>query len=153
MGATNTVGLDGHGQGDHHDDHWGGGMPPIHLKDYVWGFVLSVLLTGLAFGLVMQGLLTHRPTAALVLGALAVAQMVVHMVFFLHLGAKVEGGWTMLTTLFTVVFVVVTVAGTLWVMFAMNANMMPSHGKAHEQGHGQAQHSPAPGHSAPARQP
>ncbi|MNW22602.1 Cytochrome bo(3) ubiquinol oxidase subunit 4 [compost metagenome] len=43
------------------------------------------------------------------------------------MNGKVEGGWTLLATIFTVVFVAITIAGTLWVMFHMNANMMPDH--------------------------
>ncbi len=47
------------------------------------------------------------------------------MVYFLHMNGKIEGSWTMLSTIFTVVFVAIAIAGTLWVMFHMNANMMP----------------------------
>jgi cytochrome o ubiquinol oxidase operon protein cyoD len=49
------------------------------------------------------------------------------MFYFLHMNGKVEGGWTLLSTIFTVVFVAIAIAGTLWVMFHMNTNMMPSH--------------------------
>jgi cytochrome o ubiquinol oxidase operon protein cyoD len=75
----------------------------------------------------MAGVIQNRTTAVLVLGVLAAVQIVVHMVYFLHMNGKIQGGWTMLSTLFTIVFVAVTLAGTLWVMFHMNANMMPSH--------------------------
>ena len=63
----------------------------------------------------------------LVMGGFAVIQILVHMVYFLHMNGKIEGGWTLLATIFTVVFVAITIAGTLWVMFHMNANMMPEH--------------------------
>jgi len=94
----------------------------VSRSDYIKGFVLAVILTVIPFGLVMGGVIENRATAVLVLGVLAAVQIVVHMVYFL--------GWTLLSTLFTIIFVAVTLAGTLWVMFHMNANMMPSHGSA-----------------------
>ncbi len=113
------------GHGEHHDHDDGG--PHVTLREYVIGFALSVILTAIPFWLVMNDVITDRTTAILVLGGFAVVQILVHMVFFLHMNGKVEGGWTMLSTIFTVVFVAIAIAGTLWVMFHMNTNMMPSH--------------------------
>jgi cytochrome o ubiquinol oxidase operon protein cyoD len=75
----------------------------------------------------MSKTITDRNIAMVVLGAFAVVQILVHMVCFLHMNGKIEGGWTMLSTIFTVVFVAIAIAGTLWVMFHMNNQMMPSH--------------------------
>jgi len=47
------------------------------------------------------------------------------MVFFLHLDAKSQGGWNMLALIFTLVLVVIMLAGSLWVMHHLNTNMMP----------------------------
>jgi cytochrome o ubiquinol oxidase operon protein cyoD len=91
------------------------------------GFLLSIILTAIPFWLVMAKVISDRPTAVMVLGAFAVVQILVHMFYFLHMNGKVEGGWTLLSTIFTVVFVAIAIAGTLWVMFHMNTNMMPSH--------------------------
>ncbi|WP_066272272.1 cytochrome o ubiquinol oxidase subunit IV [Hydrogenophaga palleronii] len=125
---------DVHHQGDHgHDDHDDG--PHSTFSGYMIGFVLSVVLTAIPFWLVMNNVITNRTTAVLVLGGLAVLQILVHMVYFLHMNGKVEGGWTLLSTIFTVVFVAIAIAGTLWVMFHMNSNMMPSH-----EMHGQLLH-------------
>ena len=130
--------------GDHHDDHHGHG-DDLHVtrSDYIKGFVLAVILTAIPFWLVMAGVIQNRTTAVLVLGVLAAVQIVVHMVYFLHMNGKIQGGWTMLSTLFTIVFVAVTLAGTLWVMFHMNANMMPEHPTPTPPVHD------APGHSRP----
>ncbi|WP_204337653.1 cytochrome o ubiquinol oxidase subunit IV, partial [Klebsiella pneumoniae] len=57
----------------------------------------------------------------------AVVQIVVHMVCFLHMDAKSEGGWTLMALIFTVIIVVITLAGSLWVMYHLNVNMMPGH--------------------------
>ncbi|MGC3985651.1 MAG: cytochrome o ubiquinol oxidase subunit IV [Pseudorhodoferax sp.] len=112
---------------DHHDDHHGDVGPHSSMREYVIGFVLSVILTAIPFWLVMNNVIENRTTAVLVLGGFAVVQILVHMVYFLHMNGKVEGGWTMLSTIFTVVFVAIAIAGTLWVMFHMNTNMMPGH--------------------------
>ena len=55
----------------------------------------------------------------------AAAQIVVHMVYFLHMNTRSEGGWTMLALIFTIVLVVITLSGSIWVMYHLNANMMP----------------------------
>lgn len=119
----------GHGHHDHHghDDHHHDAGPHSTFSGYMWGFVLSIILTAIPFWLVMANVISDRATAVLVLGGFAVVQIVVHMVFFLHMNGKIEGGWTMLSTIFTVVFVAIGIAGTLWVMFHMNTNMMPQH--------------------------
>jgi len=114
---------DAHGHDGHHDAN----EPHSTFSGYMTGFVLSIILTAIPFWLVMAKVISDRPTAVMVLGGFAIVQIVVHMVYFLHMNGKVEGGWTLLSTIFTVVFVAIAIAGTLWVMFHMNANMMPSH--------------------------
>ena len=94
------------------------------VQGYVTGFVLSVVLTAIPFWLVMAKVLPPGATKFIILGFAAV-QVVVHMVYFLHMNAKVEGGWSMLALLFTVIVVVIMLAGSIWVMYHMNANMMP----------------------------
>lgn len=111
---------------DHHDHH---GEEEVHVTTggYVTGFILAVILTVIPFWLVMGDVIQDRSTAVMVLGLFAVVQVVVHMYFFLHMNGKIQGGWTMMSTIFAVVFVAITLAGTLWVMFHMNTNMMPKH--------------------------
>ncbi|MFG6489501.1 cytochrome o ubiquinol oxidase subunit IV [Roseateles sp. BYS78W] len=113
---------DNHGHDDHHDD----GDFHVSFKGYAVGFILSVILTAIPFWLVMgQVLPTPKVTGLVILGFAAV-QMVVHMIYFLHMNAKVEGGWSMLALLFTVALVVIMLSGSVWVMYHMNANMMPT---------------------------
>ena len=121
--TTHAHGAHDHGGHDHHGD----AEPHSSLRDYTIGFMLSVILTAIPFWLVMAKVIADRNTAVLVLGGFAVIQILVHMVYFLHMNGKVEGGWTLLSTIFTVVFVAIGIAGTLWVMFHMNTNMMPQH--------------------------
>ncbi|MYM35860.1 cytochrome o ubiquinol oxidase subunit IV [Duganella sp. FT50W] len=112
---------DHHGHG--HDDENHGS-----LKDYAIGFILSVILTAIPFWLVMAKVFDKSSTTAIVVLAFAAVQVVVHMVYFLHMNNKVEGGWSMLSTVFTVVLLVIVLAGSIWVMYHMNKNMMPSMG-------------------------
>ena len=92
------------------------------------GSLLAIILTVVPFWLVMS---QDRPapgwTAATIF-ALALVQIVVHVVCFLHLDTRSEGGWTLLAFLFTAVIVVLTIGGSVWVMFHLNTNMMPMPG-------------------------
>jgi cytochrome o ubiquinol oxidase operon protein cyoD len=118
---------DHHGHG--HDDH-GHGDDGHHgsLKDYAIGFILSVILTAIPFWLVMTHQFEKSSTTAIVVLAFAAVQVLVHMVYFLHMNGKAEGGWSMLATVFTVVLLFIVLSGSIWVMYHMNKNMMPSMG-------------------------
>ena len=110
------------------DTHYGerhvAEIPHASLRDYAIGFVLSVMLTAIPFWLVMTGQFSNAATAAIIV-AFAVAQIIVHMVYFLHMSTKAEGGWTMTSLVFTVIVVVIMLAGSVWVMHHLNNNMMP----------------------------
>ena len=111
---------------DHHDDHHGDDHDHGTYKGYLIGFGLSVVLTAIPFWLVMAGVLPLQLTG-LIITAFAVVQIVVHMIFFLHMNHRSEGGWNMLALIFTLVIVVIAVAGSVWVMYHLNTNMMPVH--------------------------
>jgi cytochrome o ubiquinol oxidase operon protein cyoD len=115
-------GHDGH-DGHHvdHDEH-------LHahgsMKDYTIGFILSVILTAIPFWLVMTHQLAPGTTKYVIL-AFAAVQVVVHMIYFLHMNSSSEGGWNMMALLLTIVLLVIVMTGSIWVMLHMNANMMP----------------------------
>jgi cytochrome o ubiquinol oxidase operon protein cyoD len=111
---------------DHHGDHHDDEGFHVSYKGYATGFVLSVILTAIPFWLVMAKVLPSPKMTGFVILGFAAVQMVVHMIYFLHMNAKVEGGWSMLALLFTVALVVIMLAGSVWVMYHMNANMMPT---------------------------
>jgi cytochrome o ubiquinol oxidase operon protein cyoD len=115
----------GHGHDDHHHGH-DDGAPHATLKGYVVGFVLSVILTAIPFWLVMGNVFEQPSTTVLVILSFAAVQMIVHMVYFLHMNSKAEHGWSMLALIFTVVLLVITLSGSLWVMYHLNHNMMPA---------------------------
>ena len=99
-------------------------------RGYWIGSALAVVLTVIPFWLVMSGVLHDATLTAGIIFALAFVQIVVHVVSFLHLDARSEGGWTLLAFLFTAVIVVVTIGGSVWVMYHLNVNVMPMPGGA-----------------------
>lgn len=108
-----------HGHSHGHDAGHGS------LKTYMIGFVLSVILTAIPFWLVMGDVLDSKALTAFFIMAFAVVQIVVHMICFLHMNPRSEGGWTMMALIFTLVLVAITLSGSLWVMHHLNVNMMP----------------------------
>ncbi|MFG1462557.1 cytochrome o ubiquinol oxidase subunit IV [Xanthobacter sp. DSM 24535] len=112
-----------HGHGADHDEADAHGS----LRSYGIGFGLSVILTAIPFWLVMDGVLGNNQVTAIVIMAFAVVQIVVHMIFFLHMNTRVEGGWSMMALMFTIIVVVIALSGSLWVMYHLNTNMMPVH--------------------------
>ena len=109
-----------HAQPEDHADE----EPHGSRRDYLIGFALAVVLTAIPFWLVIARPLASQPTALLIM-AFAAVQMVVHMIYFLHMNRRAEGGWPIMALLFTVVLVLIALSGSLWVMYHMNANMMP----------------------------
>jgi cytochrome o ubiquinol oxidase operon protein cyoD len=109
-----------------HDGFLEDGIPHVSVRDYVTGFLLSVVLTAIPFWLVMARVLPTPAVTTLVILAFALVQVVVHMVYFLHMNPRSEGGWNLIALIFTAVLVVIVLIGTLWVMHHMNANMMPA---------------------------
>jgi len=100
---------------------------PAHatFRGYMTGFALSVVLTAVPFWLVMSGVISSKQaTAAIILG-FAVVQIIVHMIYFLHMDAKSEGGWSMMALIFSLILVVIVLTGSLWVMYNLDTNMMP----------------------------
>ncbi|MGI9572958.1 cytochrome o ubiquinol oxidase subunit IV [Alloalcanivorax xenomutans] len=118
---------------EHHDnvhehhahEHHGDELPHADFKSYMIGFILSVILTAIPFWIVMGGVFETSSTTALVILGFAAVQIVVHMIYFLHMNFQSEGGWNMLALIFTAVMVFITLAGSLWVMYHLNVNMMP----------------------------
>jgi cytochrome o ubiquinol oxidase operon protein cyoD len=112
---------------DQHLDH--GHAPDAHahgtMRGYVIGFVLSVILTAIPFWLVMSHTLGSNALTAAAILALAFAQIIVHMFYFLHMNTRSENGWTAMALIFTAVLVVIALTGTLWVMHHLDVNMMP----------------------------
>jgi cytochrome o ubiquinol oxidase subunit IV len=92
---------------------------------YTAGLAFALLLTGASFVVSQTGLL-WAPGVPAGLAVLAIAQMGVHLVFFLHIGTGADNTNNVLALAFGVLVVTLVVAGSLWIMAHLNANMMPA---------------------------
>ena len=91
---------------------------------YVIGLGLALLLTGVAFWVASTSIL-WGPGVAVGLVVLAIAQMGVHLVFFLHITSGPDNTNNVLALAFGVLIVFLVMIGTIWIMGHMDANMMP----------------------------
>ena len=95
------------------------------VKSYMIGFVLSVILTAVPFGLVMNtnhyGFTADTVLSAILL--LAVVQVFVHVVYFLHMDRSAEQRWNVLAFSFTVMILAIVVSGSIWIMHNATTNM------------------------------
>jgi cytochrome o ubiquinol oxidase operon protein cyoD len=94
------------------------------VRGYLLGLALAILLTVAAFWASGTHLI-YRPGVPIALVVLAVAQMGIHLVFFLHITTGPDNTNNVLALAFGVLIVVILVFGTVWVMAHMNHNMMP----------------------------
>jgi cytochrome o ubiquinol oxidase subunit IV len=109
---------DGHGGG--HGEEAGHGS----VQSYLIGFGLSVILTAIPFGLVMSGAVPASSAIPICIG-FAVTQIGVHLVYFLHMNTSPSQTWNLAAFVFTLIILVILVAGSLWVMYHLDTNMMP----------------------------
>ncbi|CAN7259906.1 Cytochrome bo(3) ubiquinol oxidase subunit 4 [compost metagenome] len=111
-----------HGAHDSHDSH-AGHDTHASFKSYAIGFILAVILTVIPFKLVMDGSMDKGTILWIILG-MAVVQMLVHLKYFLHLDTSSGQRSNVIALLFTALILVIVVAGSLWIMHNLNANMM-----------------------------
>jgi len=95
------------------------------LRAYLIGLALAVILTATSFWAANTSLL-WAPGVATGLAVLAVAQMGVHLAFFLHITTGPDNTNNVLALAFGVLIVTLVVAGSLWIMANLNDNAMPS---------------------------
>ncbi len=91
------------------------------LRSYVWGVGLALLLTLVPFALVYWAALP-RFSLLIVIGVLAVAQMVVHFRFFLHIGFR-ENREDLQLILFSTLLLIIMIGGTIWIMYSLAQRM------------------------------
>jgi cytochrome o ubiquinol oxidase operon protein cyoD len=91
---------------------------------YVVGFGLAAGLTVASFALARGHLLTPASLVA-ALVVLAIAQMIVHLIFFLHITTAPAQKTNILALLLTLLIISLMVLGSLWVMSQLNTHMVP----------------------------
>jgi cytochrome o ubiquinol oxidase operon protein cyoD len=92
---------------------------------YTTGLVFALILTGASF-LVSQSHLFWPPGVPAGLAVLAIAQMGVHLVFFLHISTNSDNTNNVIALAFGILIVTLIVSGTFWIMAHLNANMIPA---------------------------
>jgi cytochrome o ubiquinol oxidase operon protein cyoD len=95
------------------------------ITTYTVGLVFALLLTGASF-LVSQTHLLWGPGVPAGLAVLAIAQMGVHLVFFLHISTGPDNTNNVVALAFGILIVTLIVSGTFWIMAHLNGNMMPA---------------------------
>ncbi len=98
------------------------------IRGYLIGLVLAIALTAASFWAASTHFI-YGPGVPIALVVLAVAQMGIHLVFFLHITTSPDNTNNVLALAFGVLIVFVLVFGTVWAMAHMNANMMPPMGQ------------------------
>jgi cytochrome o ubiquinol oxidase operon protein cyoD len=102
----------------HHDTDHGS------VGTYVTGFLLSIIFTLVAYVSVMHHWLMGNWLVVLLL-ALAIVQFSVQLIFFLHVGRETKPRWKRLMLVLMIVFVMIVVLGSIWVMYSLNYHMSP----------------------------
>ena len=109
----------------------------VHVTSYVVGFLLSIVLTLGAYILVQQhvaghhAFLTHKFLVGVIL-LFAMLQLVVQLVFFLHLGREKKPRWNLQVLMFAALVVSILVAGSIWIMANLDYNMQLNNPKAED---------------------
>jgi cytochrome o ubiquinol oxidase operon protein cyoD len=105
------------------DDNEGGATLTSALS-YVLGLILAIALTIASFWAAGTHLI-YGPGVPVAIAALAIAQMGIHLVFFLHITTAPDNTNNVLALAFGILIVSVVTIGSLWIMTHLNHNMMP----------------------------
>ncbi|MBK4775794.1 cytochrome o ubiquinol oxidase subunit IV [Candidatus Pantoea edessiphila] len=100
-------------------------ISPVNAKSYIFGFILSVVLTNIPFWMVISHSTSHYVMLGIIVSC-AIIQILVHLFCFLHLDSKSENGWNMISLVFSALIILIIVTGSIWIMSNLNYNMMPN---------------------------
>ena len=106
------------------DEYVEGGSIALRVLGYLTGLALAILLTATSF-FVAGTDLVWEPSIPVALVVLAIAQMGVHLVFFLHITTGADNTNNVLALAFGLLIVFLVIGGSLWIMANLNHNMMP----------------------------
>ena len=100
------------------------GMGRASFKAYAIGLLLSILLTGVAFGLVLYGGEISRNVILASILVVALLQILVQLHYFMHLNTSSKASWNVPALVSTLIIMILFIGGTLWIMSNLNARMM-----------------------------
>ena len=104
-------------------EHNAAGAALGNVKQYTIGFILSVILTIIPFGMVMAGGFSRGLLVA-VIAITAIAQVLIQLVYFLHMNSSSEQRWNVIAFVYTIVCIAVLLIGSVWIMNYLHLNMM-----------------------------
>lgn len=109
---------------DLHDGRTLQGASHGSLSTYLIGFVLSIILTAAAFAFLMVPNGLSRGAVLIVVTGLAVVQIFVHLVCFLHMNTDSEQRWNVTAFAFAVLTLAILIFGSLWIMHNISDHMV-----------------------------
>jgi cytochrome o ubiquinol oxidase subunit IV len=98
-------------------------VPHVSVKGYFVGFVLAVVLTVASFWSVKTHAFSGE-NAIIALAVLAAVQVIVHVVFFLHVNTSKGQRWHVMSFAYTILMSLILIVGTVWVMHNVHMLMM-----------------------------
>lgn len=104
-------------------EHNSAGAAHGNVKQYTVGFILSVILTVIPFGMVMSGGFS-RGVLVTVIAITAAVQVFVQLVYFLHMNSSSEQRWNVIAFIYTVLCIAILLIGSVWIMNHLHNNMM-----------------------------
>ena len=96
------------------------------LGSYLTGFVFSIILTLIAYYVVTAKLYSSNLQVVSIIISLAILQLFVQLIFFLHLGRESKPRWNVTVFVFAATVVLIVVFGSIWIMNNLNYNMAHS---------------------------
>jgi cytochrome o ubiquinol oxidase operon protein cyoD len=102
-------------------------MSKPNYKPYFYGYALSLVLTLNAYIAVTQPGARLDTVLMTLLVSLAVLQLIVQAIFFLHLGREPKPRWNLLSLVITIMVLLFIVLGSIWIMANLDYNMMGEH--------------------------
>lgn len=109
-----------------HDNHGHGGEAHGSLKEYIIGLILSIVLTVVPFYMVATGAFGDTATIIAII-VTAVAQVLVQLVFFLHMNGSSSQTWLTMSGIYAVFIVAFVILGSMWIFEHLNHNLLMGH--------------------------
>ncbi|WKE63912.1 cytochrome o ubiquinol oxidase subunit IV [Gallaecimonas kandeliae] len=105
--------------------HTAAGASHGDFKTYLNGFILSIILTVIPFGMVMFPGVVSPTVAIVTMVVLGLAQVLVQLVYFLHMNTSSEQQWNVIAFVFTILIALILIAGSVWIMWYLYGLTMP----------------------------
>ncbi|WGS66209.1 cytochrome o ubiquinol oxidase subunit IV [Enterobacteriaceae bacterium ET-AT1-13] len=93
------------------------------VKNYLFGFIISVILTTIPFILIKYEFLNIKINTFIII-IMAILQIITHFKFFLHLNTSNQEKFNLITLIFTLIVILILIFGSIWIMFNLNKNML-----------------------------